>query len=38
MAGHLPGVHQVVDGAPAWAPAPDDGLPRFPERMARTDR
>ena len=26
-------VHQFVDYAPPWAPVPDDGLPRFPERM-----
>jgi hypothetical protein len=25
-------VHQFVDYAPRWAPVPDDGLPRFPER------
>jgi hypothetical protein len=32
--GIRPGVHQFVDYAPPWAPVPDDGLPRFPERMA----
>jgi hypothetical protein len=31
--GVRPGVHQFVDYAPAWAPVPDDGLPRWPERM-----
>jgi hypothetical protein len=28
-----PTVHQFVDYAAPWAPVPDDGLPRFPERM-----
>ena len=32
--GVRPSVHQFVDYAPPWAPVPDDGLPRFPERMA----
>jgi hypothetical protein len=32
--GVRPGVHQFVDYAAPWAPVPDDGLPRFPERMA----
>jgi hypothetical protein len=31
--GVRPGVHQFVAYAPAWAPVPDDGLPRFDERM-----
>jgi hypothetical protein len=31
--GVRPSVHQFVDYAPAWSPVPDDGLPRFPERM-----
>jgi hypothetical protein len=31
--GIRPGVHQFCDYAPAWAPVPDDGLPRFAERM-----
>jgi hypothetical protein len=31
--GVRPGVRQFVDDAPAWAPVPDDGLPRFPARM-----
>ena len=32
--GVRPGLHQFVDyAAPPWAPVPDDGLPRFPERM-----
>lgn len=25
--------HQYTDYAPAWAPVPDDGLPRYPERI-----
>jgi hypothetical protein len=32
--GVRPSVHQFVDYAAPWAPVPDDGLPRFPERMA----
>lgn len=32
--GIRPGLHQFVDYAPAWAPIPDDGLPRFPESVA----
>jgi len=31
--GVRPGLHQFVDYAPAWYPVPDDGLPRFPERL-----
>jgi hypothetical protein len=31
--GVRPGLHQFVDYAAPWAPVPDDGLPRFPERM-----
>ncbi len=31
--GVRPTAHQFADYAPAWAPVPDDGLPRFPERM-----
>jgi hypothetical protein len=31
--GVRPSAHQFSDYAPAWAPVPDDGLPRFPERM-----
>ena len=31
--GIRPAAHQFVDYAPAWAPVPDDGLPRFPERI-----
>jgi len=31
--GIRPGVHQYVDYAAAWEPLPDDGLPRFGERM-----
>jgi hypothetical protein len=32
--GVRPSVHQFVDYAAPWEPVPDDGLPRFPERMA----
>ncbi|HEX5928561.1 MAG TPA: GFA family protein [Solirubrobacterales bacterium] len=32
--GVRPGLHQFTTYAPAWAPVPDDGLPRFPERFA----
>lgn len=32
--GVRPGLHQYVDYAAPWDPVPDDGLPRFPERMA----
>jgi len=32
--GVRPNAHQFVDYAPAWAPVPDDGLPRFGERMS----
>lgn len=31
--GVRPGLHQFVNYAPAWYPVPDDGLPRFPERL-----
>ena len=31
--GVRPSAHQFADYAPAWSPVPDDGLPRFPERM-----
>jgi hypothetical protein len=31
--GVRPGVHQFVDYAAPWDVIPDDGLPRFPERM-----
>jgi hypothetical protein len=31
--GVRPGLHQFVDYAAPWSPVPDDGLPRFPERM-----
>jgi hypothetical protein len=27
-----PSYHQFVDYAASWAPVPDDGLPRYPER------
>jgi hypothetical protein len=30
--GVRPGFHQFTAYAPAWAPVPDDGLPRFEER------
>lgn len=33
--GIRPAAHQFVDYAAAWEPVPDDGLPRFPERMER---
>jgi hypothetical protein len=31
--GIRPAAHQYVGSAPAWAPVPNDGLPRFPERV-----
>jgi hypothetical protein len=31
--GIRPGAHQYVTYAAPWAPVPDDGLPRFPERI-----
>ena len=31
--GVRPSAHQIVDYAAAWEPIPDDGLPRFPERL-----
>jgi hypothetical protein len=31
--GVRPAFHQFTAYAPAWAPVPDDGLPRFPERV-----
>ena len=31
--GIRPGAHQFVTYAAPWAPIPDDGLPRFPERL-----
>jgi hypothetical protein len=34
--GVRPGAHQFVDYAAPWEPIPEDGLPRFPERMTRT--
>ena len=33
--GVRPRAHQFVAYAPPWAPVPDDGLPRFEERMPR---
>lgn len=33
--GVRPSAHQFVAYAAAWAPIPDDGLPRFAERIAR---
>jgi hypothetical protein len=32
--GIRPRFHQFVDYAAPWAPVPDDGLPRFPERIS----
>jgi hypothetical protein len=32
--GVRPSAHQFVDYTPAWAPVPEDGLPRFPERIS----
>jgi hypothetical protein len=31
--GIRPGAHQFTTYAPPWSPVPDDGLPRFPERL-----
>ena len=31
--GIRPSAHQFTDYAAAWEPIPDDGLPRFPERL-----
>jgi hypothetical protein len=31
--GVRPSAHQFTDYASPWEPIPDDGLPRFPERM-----
>ena len=33
--GIRPQWHQFVSSAPDWEPLPDDGLPRFPERVSR---
>jgi hypothetical protein len=33
--GVRPGVHQFTTYAPPWAPVPDDGLPRFPQRLGQ---
>jgi hypothetical protein len=30
--GMRPAYHQFTAYVPAWAPLPDDGLPRYPER------
>lgn len=35
--GIRPGLHQYVDYAAPWEPIPDDGLPRFAERIAWVD-
>jgi hypothetical protein len=35
--GIRPQVHQFVAYASALEPLPDDGLPRFPERLGATD-
>lgn len=32
--GIRPSAHQFTTYAAPWAPVPDDGLPRFPERLA----
>jgi hypothetical protein len=32
--GIRPSAHQFTDYAPAWAPVPDDGLPRHRERIS----
>ena len=32
--GIRPQVHQFTDYAAPWSPVPDDGLPRFPERIS----
>jgi hypothetical protein len=32
--GIRPSAHQFTDYAAPWEPIPDDGLPRFPERLA----
>jgi hypothetical protein len=31
--GVRPKAHQFVDYAAPWKPIPDDGLPRFPDRL-----
>lgn len=31
--GARPVFHQYCDFAPAWSPVPDDGAPRYPERI-----
>jgi hypothetical protein len=31
--GIRPRAHQFTDDAAPWEPLPDDGLPRFPERL-----
>ena len=36
--GLRPSVHQFVDYAAPWSPVPDDGLPRFGERMGEEPR
>ena len=35
--GVRPNVHQFVSYAASWEPIPDDGFPRFPERMGATE-
>lgn len=32
--GIRPSAHQFATYAAPWAPVPDDGLPRFPERLS----
>jgi len=36
--GIRPSAHQFTAYAPPWEPIPDDGLPRFPERLAAGER
>jgi hypothetical protein len=35
--GTRPSAHQFTTYAAPWAPVPDDGLPRFPERIGATE-
>jgi hypothetical protein len=36
--GVRPSAHQFTDYAAPWEPIPDDGLPRFPERLPAMER
>jgi hypothetical protein len=36
--GIRPSAHQFADYAAPWDPIPDDGLPRFPERLPEMER